>query len=107
MQSRTLSPRIAWGIIIILGAAVLLPAQDLPAQDTVGCFAVDQYDMPRSCTFLEEHGACLWNALDSHDTCWEGADGFLEHVGCEIGVQVDLLACNFGMPWRLIQSVIS
>ena len=106
MQPLTLSPRVAWGIIILLGVAVLLPTQELPAQDT-GCFAVDMNDMPRNCTFLEEHGACLWNALDSHDACNGDADGFLDHAACEIGVQVDLLACNLGLPWRLLHAVFN
>ena len=105
MKPLTLSNPVAWGVIILLGAAVLLPTQELPAQAT-GCIAVDRFDMPRNCTFLEEHGGCLWNALDSHQTCWDNADGFLDHVSCEIGVQVDLLSCNFGLPWRLIRSVL-
>ena len=104
MRHHTLSNPLAWGIIILLGLAVLAPTRQLPAQD-VGCMAVDQYDMPRSCTFLEEHGACLWNALDSYGGCKDGADGFLDNLGCELGIQVDLLACNLGLPWRLIQSV--
>jgi len=105
MQPLTLSRPIAWGIVLLLGVAVLLPTQDLPAQDTK-CQAVDKYDQPRDCTFLEEHGACLWNALDSYDTCKGDADGFLENTVCEVGVQVDLLACNLGMPLRLFKSVV-
>ena len=105
MKPRIPSNPIAWGAIILMGMAVLLPAQELPAQ-SAGCLAVDQYDMPRDCTFLEEHGACLWNALDSRETCKDGADGFWENAACEVGVQVDLLACNFGLPWRLIRAVI-
>ena len=106
MKILTLSNPIAWGVIILLGAVVLLPTQERPAQDTA-CMAVDRYDMPRNCTFLEEHGGCLWNALDSHDMCWDSADGFFAHAACEIGVQVDLLACNLGLPWRLLQTMIS
>jgi len=105
MQPRSLTRPLAWGVIILLGMTVLLPAQKLPAQD-YGCIAVDLNDLPRQCTFLEEHGACLWNAFDSYDGCKVEADGFLDHLSCEIGVQVDLLACNFGLPWRLIQAVI-
>lgn len=106
MKSRTLSNPVAWGVIFLLGMAVLLPTQELPAQDT-GCIAVDRYDLPRDCTFLEEHGACLWNALDSHDLCSDGADGFFDHAACEIGVQVDLLACNLGLPWRLLRTILT
>lgn len=105
MHTPTLTRPIIWGIVILLGLAVLLPTRDLPAQEA-GCEAVDMNDMPRPCTFLEEHGACLWYALDSHDACVEGADGFWEHAGCEVGVQVDLLACNLGLPWRLLKSII-
>ena len=35
------------------------------------------------------------------------ANGFLERAACELGVQVDLLACNLGMPVRLIKSLLS
>lgn len=94
------------GLVILAGGLFLAPAPGLPAQD-VGCIAVDQDDMPRACTFLEEHGACLWAALDSHEGCRLDAEGFLESISCDIGVQIDLLACNFGLPWRLIQSVIN
>ena len=107
MQTLSLSRPFAWGIILLLGLGVLLPAQELPAQDETGCIAVDQNDMPRDCTFLEEHGACLWNALDSYATCRDWASGFLDRAACEISVQVDLLACNLGMPVRLIKSLLS
>ena len=106
MQTLSLSRPVTWGIVIILALAVLLPTRELPAQET-GCVAVDRDDMPRTCTFLEEHGACLWYALDSYDWCKEGADGFLDHLGCEVGVQVDLLACNLGLPWRLLKAVVN
>ena len=106
MKQHSLSRPVVWGALILMGMAVLLPANDLPAQDT-GCIAVDRNDRPRDCTFLEEHGACLWNALDSYDACSGGADGFFEHVACELGVQVDLLACNFGLPWRLLRTIIT
>ena len=105
MQSCSLSRRVIWGIVILMGLAVVLPAQGLPAQD-VGCIAVDKNDQPRPCTFVEEHGACLWYALDSFDTCEEEADGFLNVAGCHIAVQFDLLACNLGLPWRLIKSIV-
>ena len=105
MHPPIFSRPLAWGLVILFGLAVLMPAQALPAQDT-GCIAVDMDDMPRDCTFLEEHGACLWNALDSYEACKDYADGFLDHAGCEIGVQVDLLACNFGLPWRLLKAIV-
>ena len=107
MKTPSVPRPVAWGVILVLGLAVLLPAQELPAGETVGCIAVDQYDMPRDCTFLEEHGGCLWYALDSYDVCKMEADGFLEHAACELGVQVDLLACNLGLPWRLLRSLVT
>ena len=106
MRSITFSRPGFWGIMILLGIGVLLPARALPAQ-SVGCPAVDMYDMPRNCTFLEEHGACLWYALDSYDMCRVDGDGFWDRAACEIGVQVDLLACNVSIPWRLIKAIIS
>ncbi len=106
MQSRSLSRPVVWGVVILMGLAVLLPAQQLPAQVN-GCIAVDRHDLPRPCTFVEEHGACLWYALDSFDTCEEDAGGFLDHATCHVAVQFDLLACNLGLPWRLIKSLVS
>ena len=105
MKNLSPSRALAWAFIILLGMAVLLPAQRLPAQEE-GCIAVDRHDLPRPCTFLEEHGGCLWNAFESYDACKEDADGLFQHLACELGVQVDLLACNLGLPWRLIKSII-
>jgi hypothetical protein len=106
MQSSSLTRPVVWGVIILMGLAVLLPTQQLPAQEA-GCFAVDKYDQPRPCTFVEEHGACLWYALDSFDTCDEDADGLLQHASCHVAVQFDLLACNLGLPWRLLKSIVN
>ena len=105
MYTLNLNRPVSWGVIILLGLIVLLPAKELPAQDTE-CVAVDQYEMPRSCTFLEEHGGCLWNALDSFGSCEEGSEGFLDIAACHLGVQVDLLACNLGLPLRLLKSIL-
>jgi hypothetical protein len=105
MASTGLSRTIVWGFVFFLALAILIPSQGLPAQST-GCTAVDKYDQPRACTFLEEHGACLWNALDSYDTCQDLADGFFDRVGCELGVQVDLLACNLSLPWRILRTLL-
>jgi len=104
MTSFTLPRSLAWGIVIFLGLAVLAPAQDLPAQSS-GCIAVDKDDMRRECTFMENHGYCLVSALDSRDTCLEAADGWLGKLGCEVGAQVDLFACNVVLPLALIKSV--
>jgi hypothetical protein len=96
-------PRI-WGIVILFTLMLVLPIRRLPAQES-SCIAVDMNDMPRACTFLENHGACLVGALDSYYACREGAGGILDRLACEIGVQVDLLACNLGLPWRLIEAI--
>ena len=105
MVSATLSRPMVWGIVIFMALGVLLPTGELPAQ-SVGCIAVDSYYMPRECTFLEEHGECLWSALDSYHGCMEDTEGFWASVGCQIGVQVDLLACNLSMPLRLIKAIV-
>mgnify|MGYP006278920031 CR=1 FL=1 len=104
MTSPTLSRPLLWGIVVFLGLAVLASAQDLPAQDA--CIAVDRDGFRRSCTFLEEHGSCLVGALDSYETCVEALDGWVGRLGCEIGVQVDLLACNVTIPLALIRSIL-
>ena len=105
MASAGISRRVLWGIIIFLSLAVLIPTQGLPAQ-TTGCTAVDQFDQPRPCTFLEQHGACLWYALDSYDTCQDLSDGFFDRLGCEVGVQIDLFACNLALPWRVLRALL-
>ena len=105
MQARVTPMHKVWGIIVLLTLLVVLPPRRLPAQ-TSGCEAVDLNDQPRPCTFLEEHGACLWYSLDSYYQCRDLSDGFLDRVSCEVGVQVDLLACNFSLPWRLIESIL-
>jgi len=99
----TLRPRV-WGVVILFTLLVILPVRRLPAQEA-SCIAVDMNDLPRACTFLENHGACLVGALDSYYACVEDADGILDRLSCEIGVQVDLLACNLGLPWRLIEAI--
>ncbi len=105
MKTLTLSRPVLLGVAILLGLGVLLPTQNLPAQDA-SCIAVDRDGMPRSCTFLEEHGACLWNAFDSYYACGDASSGFWDDLACQVGVQVDLFACNMGLPLRLIKSVI-
>lgn len=70
------------------------------------CEAVDQYDMPRECTFLEEHGMCLVNALDSYDVCVENTDSAWDRMVCELGVQVDLFACNVLIPWQMMKMIL-
>jgi hypothetical protein len=104
MTSLTLPRPLIWGIILLVALGIFLPTSQLPAQDT-GCKAVDRNDLPRDCTFLEEHGYCLVTALESYDQCKEDADSFFDHHVCELGVQVDLLACNAGLPLTLLRSL--
>jgi hypothetical protein len=105
MTYRPISRRIFWGVVIFLLVAALIPAEKAPAQST-SCIAVDQNDQPRECTFLEEHGQCLWNALDSYDMCREDSESLFGRLTCELAVQVDLFACNMSLPWRLIESIL-
>jgi hypothetical protein len=105
MVSITASRWAFWGIVILLGVAFMAPAQELPAQST-SCVAVDQHDQPRPCTFLEAHGGCLWNALDSYYSCTEDSGSLAARLGCEIGVQIDLLACNVAAPLTLLKTIL-
>jgi hypothetical protein len=105
MTSTLRSPKAFLGIVLLITLTVLASAQGIPAQST-GCIAVDRNDLPRKCTFLEEHGYCLWSALDSYEACKEDGNGILNALSCELGVQVDLLACNLGMPWRLLETIL-
>jgi hypothetical protein len=36
----------------------------------------------------------------------EGSDGFWDSAACHVGVQVDLLSCNLGLPLRLLKSIV-
>ncbi len=101
----SVSRPVLWGILTFLALGVLLQPRQLPAQD-VGCRAVDLNDFPRKCTFLEEHGYCLVNALESYYQCALDADSFWENAVCQMGVQVDLLACNISLPLTLIQTIM-
>lgn len=105
-MTRLTFPRLlAWWAAIALVLVVLGTPPSARAQDT-GCIAVDQNELPRDCTFLEEHGACLVNALDSYDTCIESVDSLMDRIVCEAGVQVDLFACNVALPWHLLKMVV-
>jgi hypothetical protein len=105
MDSISTSRWVFWGVVIILGVAVMAPTQELPAQST-DCVAVDQNDQPRACTFLEEHGSCLWNALDSFGSCEDTAGSLAGLVGCHVAVQIDLLACNLATPLTLLKTIL-
>ena len=94
-----------WWAAVALVLAVFVRAPSARAQSTE-CLAVDQREMPRACTFLEEHGMCLTNALDSYDQCVKDADTFYDRTVCELGVQVDLFACNIMLPWTLLKPIL-
>lgn len=106
-RHRTCTPRrlvLAWAAVALV---LVLFAHTAPARaQSTRCQAVDQHDMPRKCTFLEEHGMCLVNALDSYDQCVENTDDFWDRLICEAGVQVDLFACNILIPWQTMKMVL-
>ncbi|MFG1691439.1 hypothetical protein ACGF5M_04725 [Gemmatimonadota bacterium] len=104
MSVTRISPRVFWGALLLVALSVMTIPPSLPAQ-TEDCKAMDPYGYTRPCTFLEEHGRCLVSALDSYYECW-GRGGVWNRTGCFIGVQVDLLACNLGLPFKLIQSIL-
>ena len=91
--------------LVLVIMAVFTGPTTAGAQDT-GCVAVDQNEMPRDCTFLEEHGKCLTEALDSYDTCVADTDDFFDRLICETAVQVDLFACNVALPWTFFKMIV-
>lgn len=92
---------------IVLLAMLALTASLASAQAVWACEAVDSYGEPRDCTFLERYGECLWNVLDAHDQCMEKKESFLDGVRCQAGTQVDLFACNLGIPFKFIGTVLN
>ncbi len=92
---------------LVLIALLSLGATLASAQTVWACEAYDRYDFPRPCTFMEEWGECLWGALDSLDQCLERKETFLDTVRCHTGTQVDLLACNLGMPFTFLGKVLN
>jgi hypothetical protein len=104
MSNTGISPRVFWGVLILVALSLMALPPSLPAQ-TDGCKAYDKYGDARPCTFLEEHGRCLVSALDSYEDCWERG-GFWNRTGCFLAVQVDLLACNLGMPLTLLEVIL-
>lgn len=86
--------------ILVAVAAVHQQASPVLAED---CQAVDQYDLPRDCTFMEEYGACLTAAMDSLDTCLDAATGWISSGACWLGYEVDFYAC---LPAEFLGSFI-
>lgn len=104
MYSNRNSVRAFLGIVILAAVVASMMPSPLPAQDG-GCIAVDRYDQPRQCTFLEEHGMCLVTALESYYQC-KDEGGFFHDLGCYIAVQIDLFACNLSMPFKLLEPIL-
>jgi hypothetical protein len=104
MSITRISPRVFWGALLLVALSVMTIPPSLPAQ-TDDCKATNRYGDARPCTFLEEHGRCLVSALDSYYECWDRG-GFWRRVGCFTAVQVDLLACNLGLPFTLIEVIL-
>lgn len=105
----TISPSRAWLLLLGLVAASLLlfagEPPDARAQTSGGCSVSAAYGGTRGCTFLEQYGQCLYNALASYNDCrsYAGRRGstlsrIAHRAGCEVGVQVDLFVCHIGMP---------
>lgn len=92
---------------LALIALLSLSATLASAQSVWACEAIDRYDLPRPCTFMEEWGECLWNALDSLDQCLERKESLLDAVRCHTGTQVDLLACNLGAPLQFLGKMLN
>lgn len=93
--------RLALIIVLTLGATLAA------AESVWACEAIDRYDQPRPCTFMEKYGECLWSALDSLDQCLETKESILDWARCHTGTQVDLLACNFGMPFDFLGTIMN
>ncbi len=91
---------------LALVAMLALSATLLSAQAVWACEATNEFDLPRPCTFLEEHGECLVSAYDSLYECEDNAEGWIDLGVCHIAVQVDLFACNMELPFRLLTRVL-
>lgn len=89
-MSRTVKRALfVYGLAVVV-AVVALHSQATPA---LACDAVDAYDQARDCTFMEEYGECLWNAMDSLDTCLGAASGWFSSGACWVGYEIDFYAC--------------
>ena len=104
MSITRISPRVFWGALILVAVSMMTIPPSLPAQID-DCKATDRYGDPRPCTFLEEHGRCLVSAMDSYYECWDRG-GFWHRVGCFTAVEVDLWACNRGLPFTLLEVIL-
>ena len=94
-----------WRLPVILVLA--LGAIILSAQAVWACEALDRYDNPRPCTFLEEHGECLYSVLDAHEQCLDATESLLDALRCHVGTQFDLTVCNLALPMNFIGEVLN
>jgi hypothetical protein len=92
---------------LALIALLSLGATLAAAQSAWACEVPDRYDYPRPCTFLEKYGECLWGVFDAQDQCFERKESFLDGLRCHAATQVDLLACNLGLPFDFLGSILN
>ena len=101
-MTRIAPPRWRLSVLAVLAVGGVL----LSAQAAWACEALDQYGQPRPCTFLEEHGECLYAVLDAHEQCLEQKESLLDALACHVGTQVDLTICNLSLPMTLIGKLL-
>jgi hypothetical protein len=101
-MTRIASPRWRLPLLAVFAVGAVL----LSAQAVWACEALDRYDQPRPCTFLEEHGECLYAVLDAHEQCLEQKESLLDGLACHVGTQVDLTICNLSLPMTLIGKLL-
>jgi len=87
---------------------------DARAQSWDECFAYDSNDLLRECTFMEEWGKCLTEAIDSYYQCvddsgeepkedaWSVFLNGVESLACQTALAVDNIACTLGTPLERI-----
>lgn len=103
-------------IRVLLALLLLSPllATDARAQSWDECFAYDSNDLRRECTFMEEWGKCLTEAIDSYYQCvddtgeepkddaWSSFKNGVETLACQTALAVDNIACTLGTPLERI-----
>jgi hypothetical protein len=102
-MTRLASPSLRLYVLMVVAVGAIL----LSARAAWACEALDQYDQPRPCTFLEKHGQCLYSVLDAHEQCIEAKDSFLDGLACHVGTQIDLTVCNLSLPIGLINKLLN
>lgn len=93
----------ALAILTLLSNATVVHATE--------CVAVDENDLPRSCTFSERLGQCGYEAWQSWKTCVDpDDDGLITSSGweeqlCNFFSALDLAACAVEVPFDILKSV--